>query len=113
MSDMSDMRDTTLPLSVDVAADTLVLHWPDGAACLPAADLRARCRCADCHAARLRGEAPADGDAATTLVDASAVGHYALQLRFGDGHDRGIYPWAALRALGRPAPLSAPPNTPR
>jgi len=105
---MSDMRDTTLPLSVDVAADTLVLHWPDGAACLPAADLRARCRCADCQAMRLRGETAPAGAAGATLVGAAAVGHYALQLQFGDGHDRGIFPWAALRALGGAAAVSAP-----
>lgn len=107
------MSGVELPLSVDVAGDALTLHWPDGATSLAAADLRSRCRCADCHAARLRGEAPADGVAATTLVDAAAVGHYALQLRFRDGHDRGIFPWAVLRALGRVPALSASPDTPR
>ncbi|MFL6627403.1 MAG: DUF971 domain-containing protein [Burkholderiaceae bacterium] len=101
------MTGVELPLSVDVAADALTLHWTDGATSLAAADLRARCRCADCHSARLRGVAQPDGDAATTLVGASAVGHYALQLRFGDGHDRGIFPWAALRALSRVAAISA------
>lgn len=98
------------PLAVDVHADALVLHWPDGPATLPAADLRARCRCADCHSARLRGQALAAGDAAATLVGAAAVGHYALQLHFGDGHDRGVFPWAALRGLGREAPVGAPPT---
>jgi len=88
-----------LPLSVDVAADRLTLHWPDGPSTLPAAGLRALCRCADCQATRLRGTATSPTGAAATLVDASAVGHYALQLRFADGHDRGIFPWAALRAL--------------
>jgi DUF971 family protein len=88
-----------LPRSVDVAADRLTLHWPDGPSTLPAAALRALCRCADCQAARLRGTATSTTGAAATLVDASAVGHYALQLRFADGHDRGIFPWAALRAL--------------
>ena len=94
------MSGDQLPLSVDVAGDALTLHWPDGASALPAALLRDRCRCADCHAARLRGEPATAGAAAATLVDAAAVGHYALQLRFADGHDRGIFPWAALRALG-------------
>jgi len=102
------MSGVELPLAVDVGADALVLHWPDGAASLAAADLRARCRCADCQAMRLRGETAPAGAAGATLVGAAAVGHYALQLQFGDGHDRGIFPWAALRALGGAAAVSAP-----
>lgn len=107
------MSGVELPLAVDVGAQALVLHWPDGPSSLAAADLRARCRCADCHSTRLRGEALPAGEAATTLVGAAAVGHYALQLCFADGHDRGIFPWAALRALARSGPLSAQSNTSR
>jgi len=29
-----------------------------------------------------------------------AVGHYALRIRFSDGHDTGIYTWRYLRELG-------------
>ena len=29
------------------------------------------------------------------------VGHYAVLLRFTDGHDTGIYSWSTLHALGR------------
>ena len=29
------------------------------------------------------------------------VGHYAVLLRFDDGHDTGIYSWSTLHALGR------------
>jgi len=28
------------------------------------------------------------------------VGHYALRIRFSDGHDTGIYTWRYLRELG-------------
>jgi DUF971 family protein len=28
------------------------------------------------------------------------VGHYAVRLRFDDGHDTGLYTWAYLRELG-------------
>jgi DUF971 family protein len=88
------------PLAIDVAADALTLHWPEGPSSLPATVLRAHCRCAGCQSARLRGAAASLDGAATTLAGAATVGHYALQLRFADGHDRGIFPWAALRALG-------------
>jgi DUF971 family protein len=29
------------------------------------------------------------------------VGHYAVLLRFDDGHDTGIYSWSTLHELGR------------
>ena len=92
------------PLSLVLAPDALTLQWRDGPSSVPARVLRANCRCAPCQSARLQGAtaAPAPG---LTLVDALPVGHYAIQLRFSDGHDRGIYPWATLRDLaGTAAP---------
>jgi DUF971 family protein len=107
------MNGPALPSAIDVCAAALTLHWPEGPASVPAGVLRAHCRCAGCQSARLRGmPAPVDA-AATTLVGAAPVGHYALQLRFADGHDRGIFPWPALRALADAARLSPPAGTPR
>jgi DUF971 family protein len=37
--------------------------------------------------------------AGVNLAAAEPVGQYALNLRFSDGHERGIYPWALLREL--------------
>jgi len=34
-----------------------------------------------------------------SLAGATAVGQYALQLAFSDGHERGIYPWELLGDL--------------
>lgn len=81
-----------LPEAVDLTPATLRLRWPDGTADLPAAQLRAICRCGACRA-RAPQAAP------VLLVDAVPVGRYALQLIFSDGHDRGIYPWVWLREL--------------
>lgn len=90
------------PVSLTLAPQALTLLWGDAESSIAAAALRAHCRCAACQATRLRGLAPAP-DAAVTLVDAVPVGRYAVQLRFSDGHDRGIYPWAWLRELaGQP-----------
>jgi DUF971 family protein len=90
---------TAAPRSLAVSPSALVVRWDDATATLPAATLRACCRCAPCQAARLRGQPAAEGSA-VDLVDAQAVGHYALQLAFSDGHERGIYPWTFLRELG-------------
>jgi DUF971 family protein len=35
-----------------------------------------------------------------TVTDVAAVGHYALQPRFSDGHDSGIFSWEYLYHLG-------------
>jgi DUF971 family protein len=100
------MTGTQPPLQVALAPQALTLHWSDTVASVPAALLRANCRCAPCLSARLRGAETAPAPA-LALVDAVPVGHYALQLRFNDGHERGIYPWALLRELGAGA---APPT---
>lgn len=88
---------TPIPLAVDLSLQRLQLQWPDGTTDLPAALLRAACRCGPCRARALRGELAADP--AVELTGAEPIGAYALQLIFSDGHDRGIYPWALLHEL--------------
>ena len=87
-----------VPHAIEWAPQGLRLHWADGEVVLDASRLRAACRCAGCRSAALRGEVVvvrADVD----LMAAEPVGQYALNLRFSDGHERGIYPWALLREL--------------
>ncbi|TJZ74186.1 DUF971 domain-containing protein [Chitiniphilus eburneus] len=86
------------PHHVTLTADALALTWPDGDITLPAPLLRHACRCADCRALTLRGMSP-QAPAAIRLQGAEPIGHYALQLRFDDGHQRGIYPWEYLRQM--------------
>lgn len=43
--------------------------------------------------------ASAAGDAPITAESAELVGHYAIRIRFSDGHDTGIYSWAYLREI--------------
>jgi len=38
------------------------------------------------------------------IVDVEPVGHYAIQPRFSDGHDTGIFTWDYLYKLGAEAP---------
>lgn len=35
------------------------------------------------------------------ITDVATVGHYAVQPRFSDGHDSGIFSWSYLYTLGR------------
>lgn len=72
--------------------------------------LRVACLCAGCrgHGSK-RTEPPRREDeltlAQSTIVDASAVGHYAIHLAWEDGHDTGIYPYSYLRSI---CPCGAP-----
>jgi DUF971 family protein len=87
-----------VPDSIVRRKHSLLLRWSDGDKALHAAELRAACRCADCRASALRGY-PEKADTSIALTHVNAVGSYALQLAFSDGHDRGIYPWRLLREL--------------
>ncbi|WP_321921605.1 gamma-butyrobetaine hydroxylase-like domain-containing protein [Burkholderia sp. BCC1998] len=84
---------------LDHAARALTLCWPDGdTQRIGYARLRSACPCAACRKIRLDGgqvDAPPD----QTLDGVEAAG-YGIRLLFGDGHARGIYPWAFLAELG-------------
>jgi DUF971 family protein len=42
-----------------------------------------------------------DGKLGVALTGATAVGRYAVRLKFDDGHDTGLYSWDELYRLGR------------
>ena len=55
--------------------------------------------------AEVRGHGRGAGDPAARqargrITAVEPVGHYAVRLRFDDGHDTGLYTWAYLRELG-------------
>ncbi len=80
-------------------ARALIVFWPDGSqARLPAAALRRAAR--DAHSLRARAlglETPPPADLAE--VAAEPVGAAGLNVRFSDGCDRAIFPWAYLREI--------------
>jgi DUF971 family protein len=90
------------------ASGVLEITWDDAhTSRLPHAWLRAHCRCAACEqlvrtTAQRHAVAPA-----LRLVEIHPVGEHGLNLVFGDGHGRGIYPWPYLRELGERLPSSA------
>ena len=85
-----------IPESIELSPDHLTLRYEGRDHPLTAALLRQQCRCTHCQAARLQGRLE---PTPATLLGCSVVGHYALQLHFSDGHERGIYPWAYLLQL--------------
>ncbi|ESR27417.1 gamma-butyrobetaine hydroxylase-like domain-containing protein [Lutibaculum baratangense] len=91
------------PLEIRVSKDraTLTVLWDDRRSdAISAPSLRDACQSAGAKSLRLKGlDVPARGD--LTVTNVAPLGHYAVNITFSDGHDRGIYPWSLLRELGR------------
>lgn len=90
----------------------LTIQWNDGVTCAyPFKLLRAACPCASCRGGHenmssepvpemFLVELP-DGPA-VRMRNISAVGSYAVNFDWEDGHHYGIYTWHYLRALCQP-----------
>ncbi|MCA9286434.1 MAG: DUF971 domain-containing protein [Phycisphaerales bacterium] len=109
------------PLHLDLDRERgLSVEWSDGGKSFyPIAHLRRYSPSADARSLReqmatnpltvLPASATA-GHGPLTAVDAELVGHYALRIRFSDGHDTGIFSWAYLREID-PATNPSPRRT--
>ena len=81
----------------------LRITWGDGLECsYKASELRCACPCAQCvnewtGERVLKPEAISDD---LSISDISIVGRYALNFRWSDGHETGIYSFRYLRELG-------------
>ncbi|ABD06186.1 conserved hypothetical protein [Rhodopseudomonas palustris HaA2] len=93
-----DVAPARIGVSADLDALELVLDHGEQLR-LPAGALRAACRCAFCVRARIDGVFPERFDG-LAITGVAPIGGYAVNLAFSDGHNRGIYPWSLLRALG-------------
>jgi DUF971 family protein len=81
---------------------TLRITWGDGRECTyRATSLRRACPCAQC-VNEWTGERvlkPDSIDEELEIADLSVVGRYALNFRWSDGHETGIYSFKYLREL--------------
>jgi DUF971 family protein len=81
---------------------TLRITWADDRECTyRAASLRRACPCAQC-VNEWTGERvlkPDTIDEELQITDLSVVGRYALNFRWSDGHETGIYSFKYLREL--------------
>jgi ATP-binding protein involved in chromosome partitioning len=92
---------------------TLSILWQDGHRDdFDARDLRLACRCALCieemTGAKLLDPKTIASDVSPKKI--SSIGNYALQFDWSDGHNTGIYPFKALRALGATASTKSVEN---
>jgi DUF971 family protein len=86
----------------------LLLEWPAETLALPWRTLRANCPSAGERVAREQASANPNPLAVLSAIpsdelqEVRLVGRYALALRWGDGHDAGIFTWETLRSLAAP-----------
>jgi ATP-binding protein involved in chromosome partitioning len=83
-------------------ARTLAIDWADGGASrIDVRALRLACGCASCvdewSGRPLLDPAAVPSDVAPREIQ--PVGRYAIQIRWSDGHEAGIYPFERLRGL--------------
>lgn len=90
------------PVAIDVAqAGTIVVTWNDGEESkVDPFRLRLDCPCAACidewTGAKLIDPAGIRRDVRPVAME--PVGNYAVQIRWSDGHETGLYSWQRLRA---------------
>ena len=78
-----------------VGESALRVRWAGGHDSIyPWPLLRAACPCAAC-----RETAPLEPDPAVKALEIKPVGHYALAIRWSDGHATGIFSLEYLRSL--------------
>ena len=94
------------PEAIDVtAAGELRIAWPGGReVTIPAVRLRDLCPCAGCveEGTGRKILDPATIPADIRPVQIAAVGNYAVQITWSDGHSTGIYSWRTLREASGP-----------
>jgi DUF971 family protein len=97
---MGGVKPAIQPLSIKAphGAREMQVQWSDGhQGVYPHGVLREACPCAVCRE-RSQPE-PRRNPVDLELRDIRTVGNYAIELRWGDGHDSGIYDFAYLRSL--------------
>jgi DUF971 family protein len=98
------MSDTTpWPTEIRLSADkaTLNVTFDDGQAfALPAELLRVMSPSAEVQGHSAAQRVTVAGKRGVRIARLEAVGNYAVQIVFSDGHDTGYYRWGYLRDLG-------------
>ncbi|MBU2800883.1 DUF971 domain-containing protein [Acidithiobacillus caldus] len=97
---MSDARTQPTELRPLTISRVLEIDWADGSTSRVSFEtLRVECPCAECKGHTPEQAQIITGKEEVNLTDIQAVGNYAVQLFFSDGHSTGIYTWEYLRLL--------------
>ena len=107
-----DARLQPADITVDRGSSVTVTYEDGFVARFTIADLRQACPCAGCRNARDQGRPAYAGSVASLRIeDAEMVGAWALQFRWMDGHQAGIYPWERLRIWAESGAFDLPADS--
>ncbi len=85
-------------INLDPKQAMLSITWNDGSNLkLSGQTLRQYCACSNCRAKNVVGKALVTDS--SDIVDIKPIGYAGIQIVFGDGHDRGVFPWHYLQAI--------------
>jgi DUF971 family protein len=103
------MKEIAGSIKVSKVKRELSIDWKDGhLSVYPFGLLRAACPCATCRGGHENMRSEPDPEVFTQILEDSlatrlskieAVGQYAINIEWEDGHHYGIYTWHFLRAL--------------
>jgi DUF971 family protein len=105
---MNESVSALIPQSLQGDEAGLVIAWSDGRRDRTAwTRLRDQCPCATCRVRRAEpppalGILSPEETAPLHVTGMHAIGNYAYQIEFSDGHKSGIYSLDLLRSLGDP-----------
>ncbi len=98
---MTATRPWPVEVVVDRPARRIDILWDDGRRDrLPAELLRVESPSAEVQGHGGDDKQVVAGKAGVGIAGIDPVGHYALRIRFDDGHDTGLFSWETLRRLG-------------
>ncbi|MBU1098910.1 MAG: DUF971 domain-containing protein [Bacteroidetes bacterium] len=88
------------PLKIVVQDNKLQIRWDDQSiSIIPLDYLRGKCPCADCGAEREKHSSsyfPIFTSEQISIEKISMVGHYAITIKWKDGHSTGVYEYNYL-----------------
>jgi DUF971 family protein len=93
------------PKNIQLIGEELAIQWSDGVeSYFPLEQLRRACPCAACGGepdvlGKIARPDVSYSDKSFMLVGFQIVGGYAVQPRWADGHDTGLYSFTYLRRL--------------
>lgn len=102
-----DNAATPRDLKVKINEQRLIVEWMDGKRSEYSLDeLRRNCPCATCRTQREQAQDNPlnilkSDPTGVRVTSAQLVGNYAIQFRWSDGHDTGIFDFRFLRELDR------------
>jgi DUF971 family protein len=91
----------TVPVEVRLKkfSNSLDIFWSDGdISKIHGGNLRRHCACSKCRARKLIGTELITDNGKIQKIN--LMGSTGLQIIFADGHDRGVFPWSYLHAIG-------------